>query len=59
MSDALLTKHATVLEEAEYLKVDKTFAGKTPVTTYRLTRRGRAAFEAHLQAMDRIVRGLR
>lgn len=59
VSYALLTKHATILEEAGYLAVSKAFEGKTPRTTYRLTRTGRAAHRAHLAALDRIVQGLR
>ena len=58
LSYALLTKHATILEQAGYLSVSKAFDGKTPRTTYRLTRRGRAAYRAHLDALDEIVRGL-
>lgn len=58
LSYALLTKHATILEEAGYVAVSKTFKGKVPRTTYRLTRQGRAAHKAHLEALDRIVRGL-
>lgn len=59
LSYALLTKHATILEDAGYLAVSKAFEGKTPRTTYRLTRRGRAAYQSHLAALDRIVEGLR
>lgn len=58
LSYALLTKHATILEDAGYLAVSKAFEGKTPRTTYRLTRRGRTAYRAHLAALDRIVEGL-
>ena len=58
VSYALLTKHATILEQAGYLKVTKRYVGKTPQTTYALTRRGRQAYAAHLAALDRIVRGL-
>ena len=58
VSYALLTKHATLLESAGYLKVTKGFRGKTPRTVYSLTRKGRDAYAAHLAALDSIVRGL-
>ena len=59
VSYALLSKHASILEEAGYVAVTKSFDRKTPRTTYRLTRVGRAAHATHLAALDRIVRGLR
>lgn len=58
VSYALLSKHATILENAGYLAVSKQFDGRTPTTRYRLTRRGRAAHTAYLAALDEIVRGL-
>lgn len=38
-----LSAHATRLETAGYITVHKAFRGRTPVTSYRLTERGRAA----------------
>ncbi len=58
VSYALLSKHAAILEDAGYLMSEKTFRGKTPQTHFRLTRAGRAALAAHLDALDEIVRGL-
>jgi DNA-binding transcriptional ArsR family regulator len=42
-----LSSHATKLEEAGYLKVTKKFRDRTPVTSFRITAAGRAAFEAY------------
>jgi len=58
LSYALLTKHATILERAGYLRVIKEFSAKTPQTSYSLTRTGRAAYNAHLAALDTLVAGL-
>ena len=58
LSYALLTKHATILERAGYLRVIKEFSAKTPQTNYSLTRTGRAAYNAHLAALDELVAGL-
>nr|WP_268914494.1 transcriptional regulator [Corynebacterium phoceense] len=58
VSYSLLTKHATLLEEAGLLKISKDFEGRTPVTRLRLTRSGRRAFAQYLEALDRLVAGL-
>lgn len=42
-----LSSHAAKLEEAGYLKVEKSFRGRIPVTSFRLTREGRAAVEGY------------
>jgi DNA-binding transcriptional ArsR family regulator len=46
-----LSVHLTRLEEAEYLTVKKTFRGKIPHTDYRLSPKGRAAFEEYRKQM--------
>ena len=58
VSYALLTKHATILERAGYLRTIKEFAAKTPRTSYALTAEGRSAYTAHLAALDELVGGL-
>jgi len=55
MSDSALSKQLTTLEEAGYIEVRKTFVGKRPRTTARLTTVGRAAFEQHVAALQEIV----
>ena len=57
VSYALLSKHAALLEEAGYIKVQKTATGRTRHTRYRLTNRGRQAYEKHVQALEWIVGG--
>lgn len=42
-----LSSHASKLEDAGYLRVEKAFKGRTPVTTYRLTAEGREALEKY------------
>jgi DNA-binding PadR family transcriptional regulator len=39
--------HLSRLEEAGYLRVDKTFRGKIPHTEYRLTPQGKSAFDQY------------
>ncbi len=50
-----LSSHVSKLEEAGYLTVSKEFAGKLPVTSYRITARGRKALEAY---RSRLLAGL-
>ena len=46
-----LSSHMTKLEEAGYLDVEKTFKGKRPNTTLKLTDKGRQAFMAYRKQM--------
>jgi DNA-binding transcriptional ArsR family regulator len=42
-----ISSHASRLEEAGYVEVMKAFRGKVPVTSFRLTPKGRQAFHAY------------
>lgn len=42
-----ISSHMARLEKAGYVLIDKTIVGKRPRTTYALSDRGRAAFEAY------------
>jgi DNA-binding transcriptional ArsR family regulator len=53
--DSALSKQLTILEEAGYIEIRKSFVGKRPRTSDRLTRAGRAAFELHVAALQEIV----
>lgn len=55
VSDSTLSKQATRLEEAGYLKVRKGYVGKRPRTWFSLTAEGRAAYAAHLDALRAIA----
>ena len=54
-TDGNLSVHLRKLEEAGYVAIAKTFAGKKPLTTVTLTPAGRAAFIGYLDAMARLV----
>lgn len=47
-----LSTHMTKLEDAGYVTVDKSFAGRRPRTAYQLTTDGRNALVAYRHAMD-------
>jgi len=55
LSDSALSKQLTTLEEAGYVEIRKTFVGKRPRTSARLTTVGRAAFDQHVAALQQIV----
>jgi DNA-binding MarR family transcriptional regulator len=56
VSDSVLSKQVSNLEEAGYVKVKKGYVGKFPRTWLSLTAAGRRAFDAHLAALGAIVR---
>ena len=58
-TDGNLSVHARKLEEAGYISCEKTFAGRTPRTDYKLTSSGRRALEKYLDHMDAIIRATR
>ncbi len=53
-----LGSHLARLEEAGYVKIDKTFRGKIPQTICSLTEEGRAAFREYRELMRRAVDSL-
>ena len=53
-----LSSHISKLEEAGYVAVDKTFKGKKPLTMFRLTSEGRAAFRGYRKKMQEILSDL-
>jgi DNA-binding MarR family transcriptional regulator len=52
-----LSTHLTKLEEAAWVDVEKSFVGKKPRTTIRLTAKGRRAFLDHVERLGRIAEG--
>ena len=51
-TDGNLSTHLARLEEAGYVKIEKSFQGKKPVTACVLTEKGREAFEGYLKALE-------
>jgi DNA-binding MarR family transcriptional regulator len=54
-SDGNLSVHLRKLEEAGYVTIKKSFAGRKPLTRARLTEKGRTAFVAYLDAIEKLV----
>ena len=49
-----LSVHLSRLEEAGYIQVEKTFRGKMPHTEYRLTQKGKSAFDQYRKSLGSI-----
>ncbi len=58
-TDGNLSVHARKLEDAGYVHCEKSFAGRTPRTEFKLTAAGRRALEKYLDHMDAIIRAAR
>lgn len=56
LTDGNLSRHLQVLEEAGIIEVSKTFEGKRPLTTCRITRAGRQRFVDYLGVLEEVVR---
>jgi DNA-binding MarR family transcriptional regulator len=57
VTDSVLSKQVSVLEEAGFVRVHKGFVGKRARTWLSLTRDGRARFDLHLAALREIASG--
>jgi len=54
LTDGNLGAHLQTLEEAGYVKIEKSFVNRKPRPYARATARGRARFEEHVEALKRI-----
>jgi DNA-binding MarR family transcriptional regulator len=55
LSDSALSKQISTLEQAGYVTVNKTGAGRRSRTHVRLSPRGREAFNGHVAALQKLV----
>jgi len=54
-TDGALGAHLRRLEDEDYLLVKKQFQERRPTSWYTLTRNGREALWAHLQAVEKLI----
>jgi DNA-binding MarR family transcriptional regulator len=54
LTDGNLGAHLQTLEEAGYVKIEKTFVARKPRTFVRASARGRGRFEEHVEALRKI-----
>jgi DNA-binding HxlR family transcriptional regulator len=55
VTDGNLASHLKHLEQAEFVRVEKSFAGRKPLTTYGATEKGRKSFQAHLDFLEQLI----
>jgi len=58
LTDGNLSRHLKVLEDAGYVRIEKTFEAKRPRTWASATRRGRDAFAAEIGALRALIERL-
>jgi DNA-binding MarR family transcriptional regulator len=56
VTDGNLASHLRYLENAEYIQVEKSFAGRKPLTNYSATDAGKKAFQAHLEFLENLIK---
>ena len=56
VTDGNLSVHIRKLEEAGYIRVEKKFSGRRPLTICHLTDTGREAWIAYIARMERLMR---
>jgi len=57
LTDGNLASHVAALEKAGYVTVNKQFVGKKPNTTYTASKEGKQAFQEHLNALEKLLKG--
>jgi DNA-binding MarR family transcriptional regulator len=55
VSHGNLGAHLAKLVEAGYVEEEKSFVNRRPLTRYRLTKRGRGAFAAHVSQLQSLL----
>jgi DNA-binding MarR family transcriptional regulator len=58
-TDGNLSVHARKLEDSDYVLCEKSFEGRIPRTTYRLTAHGKRALETYLNHMEALIKATR
>ncbi|MBK7427195.1 MAG: transcriptional regulator [Saprospiraceae bacterium] len=56
LTDGNLASHLKGLEKEAFIDVKKSFIGRKPNTTYFMTKAGKIAFDAHLKALEKLIK---
>lgn len=57
VTDGNLASHVNALEKEGFVHIKKEFIGKKPLTTYSATKMGIKAFNDHLDALEKLLKG--
>ncbi|RZJ27062.1 MAG: transcriptional regulator [Flavobacterium sp.] len=56
VTDGNLASHLKALEKELFIETQKSFLGRKPNTRYIITKQGRAVFEAHIAALEKLIK---
>ncbi|AWI26265.1 winged helix-turn-helix domain-containing protein [Flavobacterium pallidum] len=56
VTDGNLASHLKALEKELFIEVTKSFVGRKPNTSYRITAGGKHAFAAHINALEKLIK---
>lgn len=59
VTDGNLATHLVTLEDEGFIKVHKGFIGRKTNTTYSVTRSGEKAFQQHIEALEKMIKGIK
>jgi DNA-binding PadR family transcriptional regulator len=59
VTDGNLATHLVNLEENGFIKVYKGFIGRKTNTTYSITKAGEKAFNDHIAALEKMIKGVK
>ena len=57
LTDGNLGAHLQTLEEAGYIRIEKSFVERKPKTQVSITSKGRIEFEEHVDELEKILKG--
>ncbi len=55
VTDGNLASHTKALEEANIIKIKKSFIGKKTNTNYSITKTGEKLFNQHIEALEKMI----
>ncbi len=55
-TDGNLSVHLRKLEDAGYISVKKEFENRKPVSKYKITRKGKKAFQAYIEKLEQLIK---
>lgn len=58
VTDGNLASHLKALEKDEFIQVEKSFVDRKTNTSYAATALGRKAFGDHLNALEKLIKGI-
>ena len=57
LTDGNLASHLKALEKEKLIDVEKKFVARKPKTSYSATKKGKLAFQQHLNALEKLIKG--